>query len=288
MIKKKLWIFLVILVLLFAAYRLWVTRGTQLLNTTPLGKTVVTYLSDHKMYMDLAKPKNIRPQYVQGLYQVMKDIHDTFEAVGLKYWIDGGTLLGAVRHGGLIPWDDDLDIQIDSKDKDIFLTKAVPILSFLGYRIFGEWDSMKDFYKIQMMPRGIDLQKDEVPPTCDVFIAYQKNGGMILPQWKNSLKVKDLMPLKKYTFGPLSIWGPRDPIPYLNDLYEKNWPHIAYRGMDHIHHQSIDSSKKPFRLQAYKPAVFSGGIKDRSHLIQHMANLLKNLQVLLEEKKDSE
>jgi len=50
----------------------------------------------------------------------MLDILIEFDRIcnkhNIPYWIEGGTLLGARRHGGFIPWDDDLDVQVFQKD----------------------------------------------------------------------------------------------------------------------------------------------------------------------------
>lgn len=69
----------------------------------------------------------------QVLLDILKDFHAFCEENDIKYSLSGGTLLGAIRHNGFIPWDDDADIQMPRPDYDRFVNTYE---SSKGYKLF--------------------------------------------------------------------------------------------------------------------------------------------------------
>lgn len=66
---------------------------------------------------------------LQGVeLEVLRAVAAVCDQLGLTWFIDSGTCLGAVRHGGFIPWDDDIDIGLPLADYQVFCEKAPDLL----------------------------------------------------------------------------------------------------------------------------------------------------------------
>lgn len=79
---------------------------------------ITTYDDDH------TSCKNKLRQAQLVMLKILKVVDEICQKHKIKYWLDGGTALGAVRHQGFIPWDDDIDICMLRKEYDRFLQAA--------------------------------------------------------------------------------------------------------------------------------------------------------------------
>ncbi len=61
-------------------------------------------------------------------FNILVSFISACDRLGLKYYLLGGTLLGAVRHRGFIPWDDDIDVGMLRADYEVFLHEGQKLL----------------------------------------------------------------------------------------------------------------------------------------------------------------
>ena len=61
--------------------------------------------------------------------EIVKEVVALCDKHGWTYYMLGGTMLGAIRHGGFIPWDDDIDLGMPRQDYEAFLEVAPKELS---------------------------------------------------------------------------------------------------------------------------------------------------------------
>ncbi len=85
-------------------------------------------------------------EFQQIAKDILKSLTDYLDAHDLRYYLAYGTLLGAVRHHDIIPWDYDIDIQMPRPDFDRFLALTAEKPVALHLKVFS-WENCKNYYQ---------------------------------------------------------------------------------------------------------------------------------------------
>lgn len=120
------------------------------------------------------------------LLAMMKDVHAFFEREGITYSLSGGSALGAVRHQGFIPWDDDMDVMMDRENYE--KTQRV------FHRLDG-YELVKELWVYRIRRKNANI-KDGYAPTIDIFVADNCPDKSAQRKWK-ILRLKILQGMMK-------------------------------------------------------------------------------------------
>lgn len=104
---------------------------------------------------------------------ILRDFMDLCDQNGLTYFGIAGTGIGAKRHGGFIPWDDDIDVAMPRADFDRFLELAKTELSDRYIPMNAAYDSRFPMMTTRLMKKGTlfieEALKDAHCP-CGIFL----------------------------------------------------------------------------------------------------------------------
>ena len=94
---------------------------------------------------------------------ILKYFIQLCESNGLRYWCAGGTMLGAVRHKGFIPWDDDIDVFMPRSDYERLFELWPKIGDLKNYCLCRTTkDKMYHQTDMQLVDINTDLPRDHV------------------------------------------------------------------------------------------------------------------------------
>lgn len=158
---------------------------------------------------------------------------DFLNKYGIKYYLEGGTLLGIVRDGDLLPWDHDVDISIDYADaakfdklRWRFYLKGYRVTCRKGIQSYGPIKP-KDYRIFKMKPLGFAFIKIFFPVfaqkmvVLDIFVktnddthTYWQSMGKILRVDKLHYESQDTVQL-----NGVSLTTPNNYKDYLTSKY---------------------------------------------------------------------
>ena len=94
-------------------------------NTDKLLESYYQQFTTIFLYSDFKAKSFLKYNHLLNL-ELLDFLDNLCKKYGLEYWLDCGSLLGAIRHNGFIPWDDDIDVCMIRKDYD----KLVEIIEY--------------------------------------------------------------------------------------------------------------------------------------------------------------
>merc|ERR1712013_863058 len=116
---------------------------------------------------------------VVRVYALARALSSAFSQHGVQFWTSGGTTLGIVRHGGLIPWDDDLDVCLREQDEHLLEKGQLgKTLEAVGCKVARA----KDYsWKVWLEDQSDDIVSGGKTesyrfPFCDIFIMCKRKG----------------------------------------------------------------------------------------------------------------
>lgn len=196
------------------------------LKSCKIGKLIYPFVqSVYKLY---SIPKKRRLLQKNGL-ALLKLLDDTFEGIGVKYFVDYGTLLGIIRENGFIKSDDDVDVTICDPEIDAhmlvrrFLEKGLEFIHALEYRgrtriVSFRWRGTSvDFYLREWSNDRSEYWIYGI--YFDPRITYPGE------EWNSCRRVCYPISLepKRFTFKGIQIYIPYGAEEHLAFEYGKNW-----------------------------------------------------------------
>ena len=106
------------------------------------------------------------------LYEILGDIVRFCDKYKIRYELGGGSVLGAVRHGGIIPWDDDIDLNMPRKDYEKF-RRLFP--RKMGDKYWIHTPEQTDnlallFSRVRLKGTSVKTREDYYTDECGAFI----------------------------------------------------------------------------------------------------------------------
>lgn len=123
----------------------------------------------------------------QKKLEILVDIAKFCSENKIRYWLDSGTLLGAVRHGGFIPWDDDIDIII-MKDDAKYLKENYKSENF---EIINTDKKEVNFYKVISKKEKVQVGDDIAELDIDIFLVTYYPDSLALKFWNSFFSFKE-------------------------------------------------------------------------------------------------